>query len=384
MQAPLNQIPLGITLLAALLMNPVQADHKPRNYPPDPPAEAPQPENWPPELRVDGNRLVDPAGNEVWLQGLAIPGLEIMPEGHGAVHSTIVAIEDWKANVVRLAIKDDYWYGRGEPTQRSVGQDDGGLAYRATIDAAVNAAANRGAYIVLDHHRYRAVKEEHIPFWEELATKYKNHPAVLFDIINEPHNISWEVWRNGGFVETPKAAVDESAFLSEEERLANQGFQSPGMQKLVDRIRATGAHNIIIAGGLSWAYDLSGILQGYALEDPTGNGIMYSTHVYNWHRGWQENFIDVAAHHPIFMGEVGADVTQMHFIPEELQEDPYTWVPDMLAVIQQYRINWTGWSFHAWATPVLISDWDYTPTPFWGDFAKRALAGEQFELQRKR
>lgn len=349
---------------------------KDRNYPTDPPPEMAVPANWASEIRVEGNRLVNTAGEEVWLQGVAIPGLEITPEGHGAVYSSIVAIEDWNANVVRLAIRDDFWNGRGK------GQNDGGLAYRAKIDAAINAAANRGAYLVLDNHRYRAVKPEQIPFWQEVATLYRNHPAVLFDVLNEPHGISWEVWRNGGFVADENSAINEAGFLNEATMQANRGFESPGMQAMVDAIRETGARNVIIAGGLQWAYDLSGILEGYALEDPDGNGIMYSTHVYNWKKGWQGAFLDAAEQYPIFIGEVGADVKKMHFIPEEDQEDPYTWVPDMLGVIQEYRLNWTGWSFHTWATPVILTDWaTYTPTPFWGDFVKRALAGERFENQ---
>jgi len=319
-----------------------------------------------------------PDGSEVWLQGVAIPGLEIVPEGHGAVFSTRVAIEDWKANVVRLAVKDEYWFGLGK------GQTDGGKAYRDIVDSAVNMAANRGCYIVLDNHRYRAVKPEQLDFWKEVATKYKNHPAVLFDIINEPHGITWEIWRNGGHVSEKKKGVDESAFLSAAEKKANEGYDSPGMQKLVEVIRATGANNIIIAGGLDWAYDLSGVLNGFALEDRTGNGIMYSTHVYPWKRGWQKAFLDVAAKHPIFIGEVGADVKKMSFIPLEAQEDPATWVPDMLGVIQKHRLNWTGWSFHGWATPVMISDWNYTPTPFWGAPAKEALAGKAFESKKLR
>lgn len=360
-------------------------DTKPRNYPKDPAPEAPQPAKWPKEIKVSGNRLVTVAdGTEVWLQGLAIPGLEIVPEGHGAVFSTRIGIEEWKANVIRLAISDTFWFGQGKASNRSAGQTDGGAGYRALVDSAVNMAANRGAYIVLDLHRYRAVRPEYFAFWTQVATKYKNHPAVLFDIINEPHGISWEIWRNGGFVNEKKKVVDESAFLSDEEKKKNSGFESPGMQKLVEHIRATGANNVIIAGGLDWAFDLSGIVEGFALEDKTGNGIMYSTHIYPWKRGWEEKVLRAAALHPIFIGEVGADLNKMEFIPLSAQEDPATWVPDMLGLIQKYRLNWTGWSFHAWATPVMISDWNYTPTPAWGVPAKAALAGEKFELKKLR
>ena len=56
----------------------------------------------------------------------------------------------------------------------------------------------------------------------------------------------------------------------------------------------------------------------------------------------------------------------------------------MLGVIQKHKLNWTAWSFHPKSTPRVICDWDYTPTPFWGAFVKKALAGEQFEAKRLR
>ncbi|MDA3874166.1 MAG: cellulase family glycosylhydrolase [Kiritimatiellae bacterium] len=361
-------------------------DSKPRDYPEDPTIEEAAPENWPLPLRVEGRWLRNSKDENVWLQGVAVPGLEISSIGHGCVHSVIVAIEEWNANVVRLPIKDEFWYGNGKgKANGDTPQSDGGKAYRAMVDAAVMAAANRGAYLVLDHHRYRAVKPEHIPFWVELAQRYSNHPAVLFDIINEPHGISWEVWRNGGPVyEKGKAPVDQAGFLSKEEQAEILKFESPGMQKMVVAIRETGATKVIVAGALDWAYDLSGILKGYALEDPSGNGIMYASHIYNWKKGWQKAFLDASEHYPILLGEVGADVQKMNFLPEDIQEDPYTWVPDMLGTIQKHQLHWTGWSFHSWATPRMILDWEYTPTPFWGAYAKRALAGEAFTVEHYR
>ena len=70
-----------------------------------------------------------------------------------------------------------------------------------------------------------------------------------------------------------------------------------------------------------------------------------------------------------------------HFIPDNQQEDPYTFSPDMLGFIQKLRINWTGWCFHPKAAPVMIKSWDYDPTPYWGEFARRALSGEKFEMK---
>jgi len=193
------------------------------------------------------------------------------------------------------------------------------------------------------------------------------------------------VWRNGGFVAERKTKADEDSFLpSDEVDKAKQGFDSPGMQAAVDVVRKTGANNIIVAGGLQWSGDLSGVINGYALEDKSGNGIMYSWHNYNWHKNWRTRVLGAAEKYPIFVGEVGADTKKMPFVPIEDQENPYTWVPDMLGFIQKHRLNWTAWCLHPRATPVLIKDWSYSPTPFWGVFAKEALAGKQFQLKSMR
>ena len=347
--------------------------------PPAPPAEEPDSSKWPAEIFVVGNRLQDKTGREIWLQGVNVASMEWKPGGDNVAASVLVAIGQWKANVIRLPLKDAYWFGQSED------QSDGGAAYRALVDTVVTLASNRGAYVVLDLHNYRAPREEHIAFWTDAATRYKNHPAVLFDLLNEPHGISWDVWRNGGFVSERKAGADEDNFLSDDERVAARlGFKSPGMQKMLETVRAIGARNVIVAGALDYAYDLSGILKGYALEEKGGNGIMYASHIYPWKRDWQGKMLDVAAHHPILIGEVGADYKKQPWEREENFVQPHTWVPDMLGLIQKHRLNWTGWCFHPSAGPCMIEDWSYTPTTYWGEAAKRALAGEKFELQRLR
>jgi len=340
------------------------------------PPEQPQKDHWPKPLHVEGNHLADSDGKFVWLQGVNTPNLETLPHDKQVLKSVVVAIEDWKANCVRVPVKEEFWYGQNST------QKDGGQEYRQTIDAVITLAANRGAYVVIDLHRFRAPKPEHARFWKDFATIYKNHPAVLFDLFNEPHGISWAVWQKGGFV-GDKEGVDESAFLSDEEKKKNQGFESVGMQALIDAVRSAGAKNIVIVGGLGWSNDLSGVLNGFALDDKGGHGIMYSWHTYNWHKGW-DRILPVAEKYPIFLGEVGADIKKMGFIPASQQEDPYTFIPDMLGFIQKYKINWTAWSMHPRATPVLISDWKYTPTPFWGVFAQEALAGKRFEMKKIR
>ena len=327
------------------------------------PDEEPVKEKWPSELRVVGNRLRDAAGNEVWLQGVNAGGMESIPNTDQIVKSVVVAIDEWKSNCVRLPVNETFWFGTS-PYQSDA----------------------------IDLHRFRAPKAEHVAFWKDCAAHYANHPAVLFDLFNEPHGISWEVWRNGGWV-GEAGKVDESAFLTAEEKKKNQGFESVGMQALLDAVRSSGAKNVVIAGGLFWANDLTGIeseaiekgeAKSYRLDEKGGNGIMYAWHTYHWHKGWAR-ILPVAAKHPIFLGEVGAAPREeMTFIPFEQKEDPYTFAPDMLGFIQKHRINWTGWCFHPKAGPCMIKSWDYDPTPYWGEFARRALSGEKFDMKRMR
>ena len=228
----------------------------------------------------------------------------------------------------------------------------------------ITLVANRGACVLLDLHRFRAPKQEHADFWKDGATKFRAHPAVLFDLFNEPHGTSWEVWCDGGFVSEKEKPADEDAFLSAEEKAkAAPGFQFIGKQALINAVRSTGVRNIVVTDGLDWAYDLSGVASGFELKDVGGNGIIYSTHIYPWKRGWQEKVPVVAAKHPILVGEVAADIKKMDFIPANAQEDPFTRVPEMRGFMQKYKLHWTGFSFHPAATPVMISPSSAVRTP---------------------
>lgn len=325
----------------------------------------------PPALKVDGNRLVTEGEQNVLLQGLCIPSLEWSAKGEQIKKSVPVAIDEWKANAIRLPVRDDFWFGRGAYQGK-----DGGAAYRKIVDAAVEATASRGAYLILDLHRFGTPKREHVEFWQDAAVRYRNHPAVLFELFNEPHGTSWEVWRNGG------PLTDEAG--------APTGEVGVGMQALLDSVRATGAQNVVVAGGLDWSYDLSGVVNGFALEERDGGrGIVYSAHIYPWKRDWQGKVLAAAEKHPIFVGEVGTppDWKSVDFIPQAARaEDLSTgaWPRDVLGMMQAEGLHWTAFSFHPKATPVVISDWEYSPTAYWGKFVKEALSGRRFEAERMR
>ena len=324
-------------------------------------------------IQVRGNRLTDArTGKEIWLQGAAVPSLEWGPGGDHILQSVTNLVEKWNVNVIRLAVHSSYWFGRGKWQNPKNGLD----RYRALVDEVADFLQRRGKYLVLDLHEYRAPKAHHAAFWLDAATRYRNHPGVIFGLLNEPHDISWEIWRNGGMTSDKSTGA---AYAENKEKLV--GEMTIGMQKLVEHVRSTGAKNLVSVGGLDWAYQLDGILKGYAIND--GN-LIYESHCYPWKRGWQKAFLDVAEKYPVLMGEVGAQDVPMPFEDKSQFVKPEEWVPDMLGVIQKYRLNWTAWSFHPKCSPCLLKNWDYEPTPYWGEFALRALKGEKFECKRIR
>jgi hypothetical protein len=339
----------------------------------------------PPELHVVGNQLMTPDAKPVWLQGLCLDSMEWGAGGEHILQSIPVAIEQWHANVIRLPVKDNFWWGWG-PWQK---KGDNGMTYRKLVDSAVDEAASHGAYLVLDLHKFGAPTEADVAFWKDAALRYKDNPAVLFELFNEPHDISWKLWRYGGNLHDASNAADTIHVKENNEQMS--GDSTVGIQALVDAVRSTGARNIVIAGGLGWSYDLSGVVTGYALEEhPGGDGIMYSHHNYPWKIGWKEAVLGAAAKYPIFVGEVGCPNSwdDFKFIKKAEQYETLgpgcTWPSDMIGMIQKYKLNWTGFSFHPKCGPMVISDWNYTPTPYWGIFVKEALAGKQFEMKAMR
>src|SRR5206468_11064310 len=84
-----------------------------------------------------------------------------------------------------------------------------GATYRSAIVDYVNLLHASGMYAILDLHWNAAgtaqatgqqamVDADHGPaFWSSVAATFKNDPAVLFDLYNEPEFISWSCWRDG-------------------------------------------------------------------------------------------------------------------------------------------------------------------------------------------
>ena len=146
------------------------------------------------------------------------------------------------------------------------------------------------------------------------------------------------------------------------------------MQKLLDTVRATGAKNVVVAGGLDWAYDMSGFLSGHDLKDPSGNGVIYANHCYDNKRQsvytWIANMEKAAAKVPVIVSEFGGNSGPSREVPAD------NWLLHVMQALEDHHWAWVAWDLHTSARPNLISDWNYTPSPAFGVYVKRALAGD--------
>jgi endoglucanase len=319
----------------------------------------------PPALKVVGRHLTTPGGKVVRLRGVNIPSLE-WGQGEHLSQSLDAAVGDWGATIVRLPLSQDRWFGHTREKK------DGGAQYRRTVHDLVARAADRRCYVILDLHwsnagtwgenigQHKMPDDNSVAFWNEVASSFGNHPAVLFGLYNEPYGVSWKIWRDGGqAVEANKKAPN-----------GKLEYHTPGMQKLLDVCRARGARTVVVVGGLDWAYDLTGIGRGYALDDPSGSGIVYDTHLYpmkKWFtRGnsktqdWDRFILSAASNHAVLIGEFGNG------------KDDYE--KKVLEFAENNDLPWIAWCLHPGARPNLIKDWKYTPTAY-GEVVKAALQG---------
>ena len=341
-------------------------------------AKQPAKAGMPLPLKVKGNQVLNSKNEPVLLRGVNAACLEWTIDGDGHILETArVAIDDWHVNIIRLPLSQDRWFGK-DPNST-----DEGKGYRALVKDVVDLCSSKGCYILLDLHwsdvnewgqnigQHSMPDRNSLVFWKDIAPIYANNPSVLFDLYNEPHDVTWDVWLNGGMItDRPNRPG-----------LQAKKYEAVGMQEMLDTVRSTGAKNVVVAGGLEWAYDFNGILAGRQLKDAGGNGVIYANHAYD-NKGesvftWIASMKEATAKFPVIVSEFGGSGG-----PNRRQgwwgQSPSTatgddWLLHVLQAIQDNNWSFTAWDLHPTAGPTLIADWNYMPTPEFGVYVKELL-----------
>jgi hypothetical protein len=194
-------------------------------------------------LHTSGRSIYDAANQPVTLRGTVSEWLDTnnsAPMGSPLDDSNIAQMKQWGANTVRLLLSENSW----SPTECGYSP-----SYASTVDQVVHSITSRGMVALLSLHsngrtsceksvqRRMADAPGSIRFWTSVANRYKDNPLVAFDLYNEPHDISWNQWLNGGTLTDSDGVT----------------WHAAGMRQMYEAVRSTGAGNIVFVSGNNWA-----------------------------------------------------------------------------------------------------------------------------------
>lgn len=307
---------------------------------------------------TNGASVCGADGTPHLFHGVARPSLEWSASGDHIGLDDFRKMAEWHANVVRIALNQDFWLSGAALYDPS---------YEDRTDGAVHDAEAAGLDVILDLHwsdrgnltvdkldgqnqvgssnQQQMADQNSKQFWSEVAAKYKDDGRVLFELYNEPNKIAWDVWLDGGTVEE---------------------YTAVGMQALYDAVRATGADNLVVAGGLNWAFDLSAV----RTSPIDGYNVVYASHPYNKSDDapsvWETSFGYLASQDvaPVLLTEFG----------DPTKNCTGAWDSNLITYADARHISWTAWAWYpsGCSFPALISDWGYTTT-VQGDVVRAAL-----------
>ena len=251
------------------------------------------------QLQVVGTQLCNENGEAVVLRGMSSHGLQWYPQF--VDNDYIKAVGARGANVMRFAM---YTAENGYIANRSV---------KYTLTTAVDNAIKNDMYAIIDWHilsdgNPMTYEKEAKEFFAEMAQKYKDSKAVLYEICNEPNgNISWSK------------------------------DVKPYAEEIINTIRAYDTDAIILIGSPQWNQDLDSVVA----DRLDAQNIMYTCHFYaGTHTQWLRDRITNAINNgiPIFVSEWGtssADGSGGVFT-----EETNKW----LNYMADKKISWCNWS----------------------------------------
>jgi len=176
--------------------------------------------------------------------------------------------KDWNTKIVRAAMGVEDPGGYLENKQSN----------KLRIKTIVESAIDEGIYVIIDWHSHHA--EDHAAeaklFFQEMAQSYGLYENIIYEIYNEPLDVSWS--------EVVK----------------------PYAQEVIEVIRSIDPDNLILVGSPEWSQRVDLVAQ-----DPitTFKNIAYTLHFYTvYHQDWLRERATAAINSgiPIFISEWGS------------------------------------------------------------------------------
>ena len=218
-------------------------------------------------LKVEGSVLKYENGETAVLTGPSLGWHSNWARFYNA--GTITAFKDkWHANITRAAIG-------AHPSGDVIGTyDTDSVTAIKLMCEVIDAAIKENMYIICDWHSHENTIENAINFFSVITDRYGNCPNVLYEIWNEPLDISWQEIKDYAEV-------------------------------LIPVIRKKAPDSVIIVGTPRWDQEIDAAAKS-PLDYPN---LLYSLHFYagthkDWLRSKAEDAISMSL--PIIISECGA------------------------------------------------------------------------------
>lgn len=335
-------------------------------------------------IKISGNKFVSTAdGSQIIPVGSAVSGLEGSAGNSQQVWAGIPAtsVATWKAikaawniNVIRIPMNSFDWLnltcfdaGSGNAGKLYHSNGDGSYTpdpnhvYQGYVEQAVANITAAGMYVVLDLHldgptgkagplcpvgEPSFLGSSALSFWSQVATRFKDNPAVMFDLHNEPYGsnvyANWfpsdaVLMRDGGSFANFRMQDNTN---NNHIFTVNDGAAVAvvGKQAIVTAIRATGASNVILDSPIGWAGEIQDWIQ-FKPTDQAGQ-IGAAWHIYGYNKGPAPPLAVLAAGWPIMITEnEGFDAS----VNGGKSSDAYAWAASNgIGCIQWGWNNWGG------------------------------------------
>lgn len=252
------------------------------------------------QLRVEGNQIVDKNGKPVQLRGMSFFWSQWMGRFYNK-KTVSWLVDDWKVTVVRAAM------GVKHVQSQSGYLYDGSEVLK--VKTIVDAALKEGIYVIIDWHDHYAFKNarESQLFFTEMARRYGKYPNVIYEIYNEPEQISWNE------------------------------IVKPYSEKIVEAIRAIDPDNLILIGTPTWCQNVND-----AADNPlVGKNLVYSLHFYAaTHKG---DIRDKALYAlgkgiPLFVSEFGTCLASGNGFLDSAETEIW------FSFMDEHNLSWCNWS----------------------------------------
>jgi hypothetical protein len=288
-------------------------------------------------LQTRLNFVVDSLGHPVTLRGVVNDWLDWQSSvyrGTSLDDASIAHMKSWGANTVRVLLSQEFW-----------NSDDCQYVpfYASTVDQVVTSITSRGMVALINLHnnaRHPCLPSAQqrmadypgsLEFWKSVAQRYRTNPLVAFDLYNEPHDISWGQWLNGGTL------VDSDGVV----------WQAAGMQQLYDAVRSQGALNLVFVSGNAWANvppPEDSLVRGF--------NVLYAAHYYTCPSAPVSSCTAPDPYNPAPPGQ-RLDLWTPFLAHHPVMVTEFGWPDPSNGTYNQNVISWSeghnvGWTAYAW------------------------------------